>query len=135
MKKEGSIFCIFKCCCEISFSNIFYILTWNTAYIYNKISLSKSLLKILQINIKNSIVVLMNNLRPSIMNTKYQICMSAHSVYSTNKPIYLTLFTSTFTDRASTFLFVSIFFFFFEKDLFCFILFTDCFAPIWVCSV
>ena len=64
----------------------------------------------------------------SIINTKDKIFMSAHCGYSTNNPIYLTLFPSPFTNRASPFLFASICFFFLTKAFFCLINFTGSFV-------
>ena len=47
--------------------------------------------------------------------------------YSTNIPIYLTLFPNPFTNRRSPFLLVNITFFFWHRLLFCFFVFTGCF--------
>ena len=52
-----------------------------------------------------------NNLTPNIINTKYTTFMHTNCVYSTNNPIYLTLFSSASTTKGSQFLFVNIDFF------------------------
>ena len=75
-----------------------YLLTWNRAYIYKKINKSKPLLKILNTNSKENIVVTafsvclkstfyVNNLTPSIINSKCKIFMPTHRVHSKNNPI------------------------------------------------
>ena len=51
----------------------------------------------------------------------------AQCEYSTNIPIYLTLFPNPFTNRISPFLFVNITFFFWQSLLFCFFVFTGYF--------
>ena len=98
-------------------SIIIYLLTWNRGYIYNKISIRKPLLKHLHININNNeqqcsvneVYFLREYLTLSIILSTKSSC--SHTVYSTNSPIYLTLFPSPFTNRASASLFVNISFF------------------------
>ena len=75
----------------------------------------------MQINIKEQIAVLMksafyvNNLTPSIVNTKNRIIMSVYWVYPTNNPICLTLLPSPFTSRAIPLLFVNFSLFFWQR--------------------
>ena len=52
-----------------------------------------------------------NNRTPSIINTRYEIFMSSHCVYSISKPINLPIFQNPFTSRVSPFLVVNITFF------------------------
>ena len=67
------------------------------------------------------------NLKRSVINTRYKMFMPTYCVYSSTNPIYLNLFPSPFTNRAIPFL-LSTFLYFLEKDFFCFIVFTGCFA-------
>ena len=73
-----------------------------------------------------------NNRTPSIINTRYEIFMSSHCVYSISKPINLPIFQNPFTSRLSPFLVANITFFWQKclKILWqkCFIAFIDCFA-------
>ena len=65
--------------------------------------------------------------RPGFISTT--IFMDLHCAYSTNTPIYLTLFQSPFTNRESRFVSVNISLFFSQFFLFFrFFVFTGCFS-------
>lgn len=109
-----------------------FLLTWSRAFTYDKINMSKPLLKLSNVNIKKQQVCFRwVNITPSINNTKDKIFMSAYCAYSTNIPIYLALVPSPFTNRATQFIFLNISFFFVFWLRFCFVFilfFTGCFA-------
>lgn len=89
-----------------------FLLTWSRAYTYNKINMSKPLLKLLKVNIKKQQVCFRwVNITPSINNTKDKIFMSAYCIYSTNSPIYLALVSNPFTNRATPFIYLNFPFF------------------------
>ena len=54
--------------------------------------------------------------------------MDPYGVYSTNNLVYLILFWSPFTNRASQFSFLNIIFFFWQRFFFLFFVFTGCFG-------
>lgn len=74
-------------------------------------------------------VFYVNNITSSVINTKYTIFMPTHHVYSTNTPIYLTLFPGPYLSRASTFLLVNIPFYF-RQRFFCLFVLLVVFASI-----
>ena len=102
----------------INNTKIMYLLTWKKHIFTTKSNTKKPLLKLLDIIMKeqhcgvNKVCFYVNNLPPSIENTKYTIFMH-HWAYS-NNPIYLILFPITSTTKGSQFSFVNIDFFLWE---------------------
>ena len=110
-----------------------YLLTWNRAYIYNKIYHKETFTKTLFINIKEkqfsvNEVCFYVNLTPSILYTKNIIYTQAVHI-PPKKFIWLSFQVPPSTNRASQFLFIKVTLFL-QRIFFCFVsvfLVLDCF--------